>query len=294
VNIKIFSLGEKGFAVVEALSSMMCIHSITCEVGQDVAVEDDWSARLIEFCESKKIEYIFRNNINNLDKEYDLYLAVGWRWIINDVSKEKLIIFHDSLLPRYRGFSPLVNALLNKEKETGVTALLASDKYDQGNILLQHKINIAYPTSIQNEIRRVSILYVNLAVELITKLDNGTLDKSGHPQAEDKATYSLWRNDEDYRINWSMDAEEILHFINCLSWPYKGASALLNGNLVRILKAICRADVKIENRSVGKVIFDENGLPVVVCGKGLLVLHDVQDQNGKNILPLKYFRSKFY
>ncbi|CAN6134381.1 Fmt Methionyl-tRNA formyltransferase [Methylophilaceae bacterium] len=294
MNIKIFSLGEKGFVVVKALSSLICINSITCVVGRDEAVVDDWSARLIEFCERNKIEYVFRNEIANDDKDYDLYLAVGWRWIISDVPKEKLIIFHDSLLPKYRGFSPLVNALLNKDKETGVTALMASFDYDTGNIILQRKINLNYPTSIQNEIRRISIIYGDLAVELITKYDNGTLCKKGHRQPENEASYSLWLNDEDYRINWDKDAKEILHFMSCLGWPYKGASAILNGNEVRIVKAEYRPDVAIENRSVGKTIFVENGLPVVVCGKGLLLLQDVQDQNGNSILPLKHFRSKFF
>jgi methionyl-tRNA formyltransferase len=53
-------------------------------------------------------------------------------------------------------------------------------------------------------------------------------------------------------------------------------------------------DVKIENRSPGKVIFIEDKLPVIVCGKGLLMLVDVRDEHGESVLPLKYFRSRFY
>ncbi len=291
MKIKIFSLGEKGFAVVEALSTMNFKNSITCVIGQDNAVEDDWSLKLAEFCDRNGIQYIFRNMPN--EDDCDLYMAVGWRWLIKDIPKEKLIIFHDSLLPKYRGFSPLISALLNKEKLAGVTVFLASDEYDKGNVLMQKSINLNYPTYIEKEIKRISVVCANLAVEIIEKFYNRTINKSGYPQDENKATYSLWRNDDDYRINWSNSADDILHFINCLGWPYRGASALLNGNLVRVFKANCQPDVMIENRSVGKVIFVEEGLPVVVCGKGLLMLEDVRDNVGRGLLPLENFRSKF-
>ena len=294
MNILIFSLGEKGFSVVKALSDLKCVDSITCVIGQDKGVDDDYSLKLAKFCDHNGIDYIFRNNSSFVADDYDLFMSVGWRWMIRDIPKEKLIIFHDSLLPKYRGFAPLVNALLNKESEVGVTALLGSDDYDKGNILLQHAIGLTYPTCIENEIHRVSNAYADMAVELIAKLANGIINRLGHPQDEKEATYSLWRDDEDYRIDWSDDAENILHFINCLGRPYRGASAVLNGAIIRINKAEIRGDVTIENRSPGKVIFNEVNLPVVVCGAGLLLLTDVRNNHGESILPLELFRSKFY
>ena len=292
MNIKIFSLGQKGFAVVKALSSLMCVSSITCVIGQDNEVDDDWSFKLREFCILNKIMYEDSNAVSDIDN-YDLYLAVGWRWLIKSVPKDKLIIFHDSLLPRYRGFSPLVSALLNREELTGVTAFLASDEYDKGNILMQHQIRLNYPTYISHEILRISIVYADLAVDLVSKFHNRSINMLGVPQDENNATYSLWRSEEDYRINWSDTAENILHFINCIGEPYKGASALLNGKLVRILKANSRPDVAIENRSVGKVIFFDGIFPVVVCGAGLLQLEHVMDSEGVPVLPLEKFRSRF-
>lgn len=289
-----FSLGVKGFSVVKALSESPYASSIFCVIGQDDGLVDDSSGTLASYCDQHEIKYSMRGDVSYDKDDYDLFLAVGWRWIIRDIPQEKLVVIHDSLLPRYRGFAPLVNALINKEKTTGVTALLGAEEYDRGNILLQKSLNIAYPTSIEREIQRISILYADLAVELLFKLNNGLIHRYGYPQDENEATYSLWRDEDDYRIDWNDDANNIEHFINCVSFPYKGAAAMLNGSIVRIIKAWAKIDIKIENRLPGKVIFVESNLPVVVCGKGLLVLEDVRNDNGESILPLKSFRSRFY
>lgn len=294
MKILIFSLGLKGFSVVKALVESSSAQTICCVIGQDKGVTDDCSAELANYCDARNIQYSFRGNVIYDKDDYDLFLAVGWRWIIRNIPQEKLIVFHDSLLPRYRGFAPLVNALINKESETGVTALLGTEEYDRGNILLQKKLNIIYPTNIQREIHRISILYGELAVELFSQLNSETIDRIGYPQDEKAATYSLWRDEGDYRIDWSDDANSIEHFISCVSRPYKGASGILSGATIRIFKALARPDVKIENRSPGKVVFVDANLPVVVCGSGLLMLTEVQDEHGESMLPLKSFRSRFF
>lgn len=292
MRILIFALGEKGLSVVKALAGLNSAHFIHCVIGQDDAVDDDRSAKLTAFCEQHRIEHSSRKDA--IHDDYDLFLAVGWRWIIRDIPYEKLIIFHDALLPRYRGFAPLVNALINKETKVGVTALKGAGEYDKGNILLQKSIDIVYPTNIANEIQRISIIYANLAVELITKFESEQFNKEGIPQDEKEATYSLWRDENDYRIDWDDDATNIEHFISCVGQPYRGASAMLNGATVRVVRARAREDVKIENRTPGKVIFIEASLPIVVCGHGLLELVEVRDGNGNSVLPLKNFRSRFY
>lgn len=293
MNILIFSLGEKGSSVVKALFQRTAGHYFGCVIGQDNAVEEDCSSDLTKFCEINGIKYYSRNESLFNDCEYDLFLAVGWRWIIRELPKEKLIVFHDSLLPKYRGFSPLVNALINKEKVIGVTALLGAEDYDTGNIILQDRVDIEYPTEIGAEIKRISRVYANLAIELVSKYNDGTINWSGYPQDESKASYSLWLDEEDYRINWNDDSKDIEHFISCVGYPYRGAATLLNGEKVRITKGLPRPDVKIENRSPGKIIFMEFGCPVVVCGTGLIILKEISDENGKSMLPLKVFRSRF-
>lgn len=294
MKVLIYSLGVKGFSVLKSMSEASSVQTIHCIIGQDESLTDDCSSDVMKYCENNEIRYTFRNDASLIKGNYDLFLAVGWRWIIRDVPQEKLVIFHDSLLPKYRGFAPLVNALINKEKVTGVTVLLGADQYDRGNILLQKSISIDYPTDIEHEIHRISNVYADLAVELFEKFGNGSINRMGYSQDESEATYSLWRNEDDYRIDWNDAANNIQHFITCVGSPYKGASAILNDSTIRVIKAQVREDVKIENRTPGKVIFVENNSPVVVCGSGLLALIDVRDEQGESVLPMKKFRSKFH
>ena len=293
MKILIYSLGEKGYCVVKALFESTGEHELVCVIGQDCGVEEDYSSELSGFCSLNKIKYYKREDFTLECSVYDLVLAVGWRWMIKGVPEEKLIVFHDSLLPKYRGFAPLVTALINKEKVTGVTALFGAKDYDTGNIILQKTMDINYPTKIEVEINNISKIYAEMAVELVVKCNGNVGNIQGYLQDEAKASYSLWLDEEDYRINWSGDAKDVEHFISCVGFPYRGATAVLNGERVRITKGIARADVKIENRTPGKVITLESGLPVVVCGTGLIALIEVWGESGEALLPLKCFRSRF-
>ena len=289
MKLLVYSLGLKGLSVVKGLFESAEKPSIFCVIGQDSAVVDDYSAELIAYCEGNTIGYSFRG-FDYTVNDYDFVFAVGWRWIISDVQKEKLIVFHDSLLPRYRGFAPLVSALLNREREIGVSALFGASEYDRGDVIDQIRMSVNYPTSIGSELVRISNLYSELAVSVLPELAKGGL--VGVPQDECAATYSLWRDDHDYKINWNNTASEIEHFISCVGFPYLGATSELKGEVIRIVRARAVEDVGIENRFPGKVIFVRDGLPIVVCGKGLLMIEDARDCEGGALLPLKSFRSR--
>lgn len=99
---------------------------------------------------------------------------------------------------------------------------------------------------------------------------------------------------EDYKIDWAKDAEYIKRVIDSVGYPYLGAYTYVENQKVGVLDAKVLPDVKIENRTSGKIIFIAENLPVVVCGSGLLKLKNVIDDLTKNsILPLKKFRLRF-
>lgn len=289
MNFLIFSLGEKGFNIIKSIHTQFPNHMFVCVIGKDKGIENDFSSELEKFCQSQSIPYSFRGD--TYPNDFNYALAIGWRWIINGIHQEKLIVFHDSLLPRYRGFAPLVNALLNREKQVGVTALYGAADYDCGAIIDQLSMFVRYPTSIQYEISKITRLYVDLAISVVNKAVNGEI--RGNAQDEDLASYSLWRDEDDYKINWNLSAEDIEHFVNCVGKPYRGAICYINGTLVRIHRCKAMPDLTIENRAVGKVIFLRNGLPTVVCGSGTLLVEDIKNEDGKSILPLKSIRTRF-
>jgi len=293
MKLIIFLLGEKGLSAVKSLFESSIELSIFCVVGRDNLILNDYNTEIVAYCIANSIDYSFREDITYNAEGYDFAFAIGWRWIIRDFPNNKLIVLHDSLLPRYRGFSPLVSALLNKDKEIGVTAIFGVEEYDRGNIILQRSMNVTYPTSLTAELKRIVILYGALAIAVMSKLISEGNSFSGFPQNEADASYSLWRDDEDYRINWNDSASAISHFINCVGFPYLGAVAKLNGKIIRIFQAEIINDVKIENRSPGKIIFMKKEFPVVVCGEGLLMIKDAKNNDGQSALPLNSFRSRF-
>ncbi|EKO3884600.1 hypothetical protein P0F34_002752 [Vibrio metschnikovii] len=284
--IKIFATGLKGLKTVHGIKEKT--ENIIVVIGKDRKVLNDYSEEILDFCKINNIQYTYDSLDNNLD--FGLAIAAGWQKMIYDIPSDSLIVFHDSLLPKYRGFNPLVTALLNQDDYIGLTALTAAESYDCGNILYQVKIPISYPILIEDAINKVSDAYYDVAKIIYELFVENKL--KGVPQDENKATYSLWRDEEDYLIDWSSTAEGIQLKINSLGYPYLGASTTVNNELVRIKKSTLLNDVLIENRIPGKIIFFADGKPVVVCGKGLLRLDEIENNHGKKITITK-MRTRF-
>jgi methionyl-tRNA formyltransferase len=204
-----------------------------------------------------------------------------------------LIVLHDSLLPRHRGFNPLVTALIEGDAEIGATALYATADYDRGDIIAQSASPIVHPMRIADAISVVCGNYHELAVRVGSYLDRGEVPPA-QAQDEGAASYSLWRDDEDYVIDWFLDAARIERTVYALGPPYKGAASRIAGRLVRIREASALADVSVANRAPGKVIFLDRDRPVVVCGRGLLRIDELVDaDSGGSLLPLDRFRIRF-
>lgn len=289
MRITLYLMTQKGFEVLNALI-VKNLQSIISEVilGRDKNIQNDYAAEIISLCKQNNIKHFERHENHEVLSDYSL--AISWRWLIPE-SNSKLIVLHDSLLPKYRGFSPLVNMLINKEKEIGVSALFASEEYDKGDIIAQSSTIINYPITISEAINLISENYIALTLKIFSLLISNK-EILGIPQNELNASYSLWRNEEDYLINWQKSSEEILNLINAVSNPYKGATTFLNGlQKVRILEAELITDVTIENRDVGKLIFVKNNFPVIVCGSGLIkILKIIDDKTGIDMLPFNSFR----
>jgi len=283
---------QKGLAVLNGLIKNNYASLINYViVGRDKNVANDFANNIFELCQQHNITAFERNADFELKADYTF--AISWRWLLS-VKRTQLIILHDSLLPKYRGFSPLVAAMLNKEDKIGVSALFANNYYDEGDIIAQQSINLNYPIKIATVITQISLLYVQLTLSIFKKIKEHEVIKA-KPQNNDLATYSVWRNEEDYHINWNQSAEKILNFIYTVSHPYKGAFSYINKNKkIRILDAVIVNDVAIEHRAVGKVIFVKNNLPVIICETGLLLIIEAYyDETGKNVFPLNKFRVKF-
>lgn len=286
-QVTLFLMSQKGLKVLETLGKEFSDIIDFVVIGRDLNVQNDYYDEICQACNELGIKFYDRKDSFQVESSYAI--AISWRWLIN-LTDSKLIIFHDSLLPKYRGFNPLVTCLINGETTIGVSAIFATQEYDRGDIIYQSASSIYYPQKIENAIDIVANNYVDLARKLLTDIVDGqTL--IGEKQDESQASYSLWRDEEDYLIDWTNSAAEISRFIDSVGFPYSGASTFINNKLVRILESEEINDVVIENRTPGKVIFIQDSNPVIVCGKGLLkILSMIDDETGDNLLPLKNFR----
>ena len=286
-----FLLGKKGHEVLKATIDSGNLNLVRLVViGSDNNVQQDFSNEIEVLCNRKRIDFCARGDkLKIIDAASgSIAIAAGWRWLI-EYKFFQIIVFHDSLLPKYRGFNPLVTAMLKQDSKIGVTAIVANDNFDCGDILDSISIQIGYPTKVEDVINEVSLLYFDIQKSILNKLiTTGYL--VGTPQDEDLATYSIWRDEDDYRIDWGKSAQYIAHFVKCVSFPYKGASTVLDGKLLRVIEVEVEQDVLIENRDVGKIIFIRDNKPVVICGEGLLRIVVAVDDQGNSILPLKNFR----
>lgn len=290
MNFGFFLLGEKGLYVLDKFISTLKPSNVAyVVVGKDPNVEHDFYKEISSLCSQNNISLYERNETFSHNAKYNF--AIGWKWLLDEAN---LIVLHDSLLPKYRGFAPLVNMLINGEEKIGVTALRASNDYDRGDIISQKSVEIDYPIKIKDAISLILPLYSDLVLEISKQILSGQALAS-NAQNEIDASYSLWRNFFDYQINWNNNANKISRFIDAVGYPYAGARTYLNGEEVVILEAASIDDVVVEDREehVGKVIFLAEGLPTIVCGSGLLKIISITDKHGNELTSKISFRTRF-
>jgi methionyl-tRNA formyltransferase len=289
-SIAIFLMGKKGLACLESILNTSSVELKFVIYATDKNVEKDYADEIIALCKKNNISHYNRNTFDETKlNAVSYYIAISWRWLIKS-NLEKLIVFHDSILPRYRGFNPLVTALINGDSEIGVTAIFANKEYDKGDIIGVKKVSIEYPIKINDAIDRISICYQDLLIDTIQKITSNTI--KAIPQDESQASFSLWRDEEDYNIDWTLDASQLVRTINAVGFPYGGARTKMEDSIIILDEVSMVPDVKIENRTPGKIIFLENNQPTIVCGKGLIKIEKAHYLNNNNEVIFNKFRTR--
>ena len=294
-KIILLCMGKKGYQSIKEIIKTFSPNMIYFIVGaRDLQIDHDYYDEILSLAKKHNITFYDKEHHWENKREEEYVFAISWRWLIKEKTGKRLIIAHDSLLPRYRGFAPLTNMLINKEQEVGVTFLFASEQYDAGDIILQKKLSITYPIKIVEAINLISYKYSEGLLEIIKRIQEGKAIES-ITQDHSKATFSLWRDEEDYLVDFHDSAENIKRFIDAVGFPYKGATAYIQDEKIRILDVEIYTDIVVESRNshIGKVVFIEKKLPVIICRQGLLKLkHVINDESGQSILPFKRFRIK--
>ncbi|MFV9690434.1 MAG: methionyl-tRNA formyltransferase [Desulfobacteria bacterium] len=212
----------------------------------------------------------------------DLLVVVAYGHILSEkilsIPRKGAINIHASLLPKYRGAAPIQWAVINGEKETGVTTMWMDAGMDTGDMLLASTLSIGSHDTAGALAARLSVTGAQLLVETIDRLKHGTLKSI--PQDSQHVSYAPLLKKEDGRLDWTKSASELDCFVRGMS-PWPGAFTLLSGKRMRIY------DVKPisgdpESRP-GMTIPSFPGEWHVACGKGILSILEVQAPSGKRL-----------
>ncbi|MBU0677270.1 MAG: methionyl-tRNA formyltransferase [Verrucomicrobia bacterium] len=182
------------------------------------------------------------------------------------------INIHPSLLPRYRGASPIQWMLANGETETGTTILYVAKEMDAGDIICQKKIPVLLDDTTASIKPRLAELGAKLLSEALDQIRDGTVQR--HPQNEELATYVSKLTKEDGQVNWSMSAEQIRNRVRGFS-PWPGCfceSPAGSGASLKLLEVA----VEEGESSPGRILEVGGGGPLVGTGEGALRLLRVQ------------------
>src|SRR5262249_46613483 len=190
---------KKGLMVLEEVvkCSRDCI-GLICSYS-DPNVKENYDKFIAELCRSFGLDFMPWVNLKNSIKEeirsrgINGIVAIGWQYIIPrpvfDNLPHKLIVFHDSLLPKYRGFAPVVTGMIKGETEFGASVLYATDNIDDGDIIHQARIHIGSEVYINDAIEQIGRLYCAAAVKLCAAMRAGPV--AAYPQDHSRATYSI-------------------------------------------------------------------------------------------------------
>jgi methionyl-tRNA formyltransferase len=194
-----------------------------------------------------------------------------------------IVNVHPSLLPKYRGASPIAGALLAGEEESGVTIMLMDEGMDTGPILAQSVIDVSPDDTTGSLEEKLSRLGAELLVDTLHAWLAGEIEP--RPQEDAEATYTTPIAKKDSVIDWALPAQDIWYRIRAYN-PRPGASTVWKGDLLKVLRARPDAELK-QAGEPGEVIELTDGVGVVT-GRGVLLLEEVQ-LAGKKAMSVKDF-----
>ncbi|OQW97487.1 MAG: methionyl-tRNA formyltransferase [Desulfobacteraceae bacterium A6] len=219
----------------------------------------------------------------------DIFVVVAFGHILPkevlSIPKKGAINLHASLLPKYRGPAPIQWAIINMEKETGVTAMLMDEGLDTGNILLSAKTDIYSKETSSSLHDRLS----RIAGDLLILTLSGICTNSVKPLSQDNSlsTYAPLLKKKDGLIDWSKSAEEIEAFIRGMT-PWPGAFTFIGS---RRLKIFASDVVFIDSKGdPGTVTGETRDKLYIATGKYLLSIKEIQEESGKRLSIKDYLR----
>ena len=246
----------------------------------------------------------FIEELKNL--QADLQVIVAFRMlpeIVWNMPPEGTLNLHGSLLPQYRGAAPINWAIINGEKETGVTTFKLKHDIDTGDILLQQRIPIGAEETASELHDRMKLIGASLLVKTIQGLADGILEEIPQSIMADASSLQSDRDGQTgglkhapkiftdtCKIDWNKNAGEIHNLVRGLS-AYPGAFTYLNGKLLKIY----RSEKELVSSTVipGTYETDKKSYLRFGCSDGYVSLKEIQLEGKKKMGIVEFLRGNY-
>lgn len=301
--MKIAFLGNSDFSLNVLKRLMQSKHKVVCVVGSiDSAVgrgQKVTFSPVKSFCMENNLPFLQYKSVSKQGEEDIKFFAPDalvtasfgqiLRQNILDLAPNGVINVHCSLLPKYRGSCPVNFAIINGEKQTGVTIMKTAFKIDSGDMILQEAVDILPEETSGELLGRLSIVGGDLLCKALDLIESGKAVFT--EQNHEEMTYYPMMNKELGRIDFSKTAEQIHNFVRGVNpWP----TAFVDGGDIhlQVYKATVQPNIwglDLSNAKDGEVVMStpKSGL-VVKCQGGLVLLDMIKAPGGK-LMPSKAY-----
>lgn len=226
------------------------------------------------------------------DANHDLIVVVAYGQILKNeilnIPPKECINLHASLLPKYRGASPIQSAIMNGDETTGVTTMYMNEKMDDGDIILQEEVKIE-DRNYGGLSQVLSDAGSNLLVRTIQLIEYGKAVRS--KQDSSLATVAFKITKEDMKIDWNNTCLEIRNKVRAFS-PTPGCPAEIKEKLVKIYKVEILPTFPLWKRGMegGFITKDNDGFPVVKAGDGWIKLLELKPEGKRQMSGADFMR----
>jgi len=219
------------------------------------------------------------NKITDLDLDYIVVAAYGQMIpeIVLTHAKTRAINVHASLLPKYRGGSPMHRAIQNGDSDTGVSIMFMAMKMDSGDVLNQRVIPIAEDDNVGKIEEKLGLIGRDLLIETLSNIDNIKPIK----QDESKITFAYNIKPKEEKVDFSQSSKDVYNHVRGF-YPWPLTYTVINGMKVKLYGV----DYLTEDysKNVGEIVkVDKQGV-YVQTQQGVVVLKDIQLQGKKRML----------
>lgn len=224
----------------------------------------------------------------------DVFVTAAFGQILSkeilDIAPYGTINVHGSLLPKYRGASPVQYAILKGEKTTGVTIMQTDIGVDDGDIFLKKELEIDSEDTTETLMNKLSILGGDALVEVLDRLEKNSIQAT--KQNHELATKTFMLKKEKSFINFNLSAEKIVNFVRAY-FPNPVARIQYQNQEIKVLKAKVFEFDSQETFENGQVVFAsaKQGL-VIACENGFVEIETLQAQSSKAMKAKDYLNGK--